>query len=223
MDCAAAIDWSHMDWAVFASTLVLALVTLGLVVFTRRLVREAVATRDEMERTRADGSRARLEAVRPRIALGVDNLGAGIGFVTVTNIGGGAATDLLGRLDLGALGQRQIAFHVMEVGEKHQYMPKSPATGEFVRMDEFTADTPIVSLRGAMMDTLGNNVQVDEEINLAEVWEITKASNRRLPPDYEKKAVDEIERIRKTLEQLHRTGQSAYYRAWPLDDADPDG
>ena len=215
-----AFDWSHMDWAVFASTLVLALVTLGLVIFTRRLAGEAVETRNEMKLAREESELARLLAIRPRVVLDVKNFGAGIGFVTVGNIGGGPALELRGTLDFGGdVGAREIAFHTLWVGEKHEFMPMLPDTGAFVRLDELTAGSARVSLVGLMSDSLGNEIAIDESIDLADVWEITKVSNRHLPPDHAKKTVDELEKIRKTLEQLQRTGQNAYYRAWPPGDA----
>jgi hypothetical protein len=198
-----------MDWAVFASTLVLAAVTLGLVVFTRSLAVEA-------KRTREANERARMEAVRPRIALGVDNLGAGIGFVTISNLGAGPAVNVRGELRYEPLGEkRHIAFHTMPVGDKHQYLAPRDARGSMMRMDELSDVAPTVRLDGTMADVRGNELAFQTSIDLAAVWEITKESNRRLPPDHPKKAADELEKIRRTLEKIERLGDRAYYRLWP--------
>jgi hypothetical protein len=200
-------DWSHMDWAVFTSTLVLAAATFALVWFTRRLVKEATAARDQSEK-------ARLLGVRPRLALSFDVVSADIGFVTVTNVGSGPAIDVDALLNLGGLEQRVLGFHLMEVGEKHQFMAHNDS-GAFMRLDEFTGAARQVSLAGSMRDVLDNQVDIDEEFDFAEAWERLKVSGRRQTPDETKRLADEAHKIRTTLERLQRTADRAYYAAWP--------
>jgi len=198
-----------MDWAVFASTLVLAAVTLGLVRFTRKLAHEARLTREENER-------ARLAAVAPRIVLGVDNLGAGIGFVTVSNLGARPAINIRREMRFEPLGERRdIAFHSMPVGDKHQYLTPRNQGGELMRMDDLSDVAPTVVLSGTMADALGNDHHFDTSIELRAVWDITKESHRRLPPDHAKQVADELEKIRRTLETIGRLGDRAYNRFWP--------
>jgi hypothetical protein len=106
-----AVNWHEMDWAVFASTVALALFTLALVWFTRQLAIEAGLTRDEMQLARAESETARLQSVRPRLALGVDNLGAGLGFISISNVGQGAAMDVRATLTFEGLEDRSVSFH----------------------------------------------------------------------------------------------------------------
>ena len=71
------------------------------------------------------------------------------------------------------------------------------------------------TLVGTMEDALGNKHEINERINLWEVWEITKVSSRRLPPDYQKQTADSIREIRDELRKLGNVAQNAYYRTWP--------
>ena len=176
-----AVDSAHMDWAVFASTLVLAAVTVGLVWFTRRLALEALRTRDEMRLARRESEVGRLQSVRPRLALGVDNLGAGIGFISLSNVGQGAAIDVRATLTFEGLGEaRPVSFHLIPVGgsREQQFMTPRNAGNELMRMDELTAVCPRVALVGSMLDALGNHHEIDEAIDVANRVE----RHRRLAP-----------------------------------------
>lgn len=194
-----------MDWAVFGSTLALAFVTLGLVWFTRRLATEAGLTRDEMQLARDESEIARLQSVRPRLALGVGNLGAGLGFISISNVGQGAAIGVRATLTFEGLDEtRRISFHLIPVGDsrEQQFMTPRNERDELMRMDELTAVSQRVTLVGSMQDALGDEHLVNESIDIATVWNDTVSSHRRLPPDYVKQSHDELEKIRKAIEQI---------------------
>lgn len=206
-----------MDWAVFGSTLVLAAVTVALVWFTRRLAIEALHTRDEMKLARAESEASRLQSVRPRLALGVDNLGAGLGFISISNVGQGGAIDVRATLTFEGLAEsRRISFHLIPVGgsREQQFMTPRNADGELMRMDDLCARCECVSLVGSMADALGRRHEIDETIEIAAVWKDTVESSRRLPPDYERENHAEIEKIRRALEQLAHTARDEHRRLW---------
>lgn len=168
-------------------------------------------------RTVAEMRRTRLLSIRPRVALDVKNLGAGLGLITVGNIGQGPATDVHAVLTFEGFGERRkVAFHTLSPGEMHQFIAPRNAGNEIMRMDELTSVTELVSLKGTMRDGLGHEHPIDERIDLAEVWEITKSSNRRLEPDHAKEIADNLKAIRDELRKLERLAQQTYYRVWPL-------
>lgn len=67
----------------------------------------------------------------------------------------------------------------------------------------------------SMEDALGNEHKINERIDLWNVWEITKVSHRRLPPDYEKQTADAVKDIRDEVRKLERLAQTVMYRVWP--------
>lgn len=66
-----------------------------------------------------------------------------------------------------------------------------------------------------MQDALGNDHLINESIALAEAWEITKVSNRRLDPDHPQEIVNELKAIKDNLKRLDRIAERAYNSAWP--------
>ncbi len=188
--------------ALVAAIVALVLVTLLYAIPAWRMAREA--------------ERTRLLSILPRVALGVKNLGAGIGFITVGNIGKGSAVNVRATLTFEGLGEsREVAFHILSEDETNEYMPKFGEGGEFLRMDELTANCKHVSLIGVMEDALGNEHEINERIDLWNVWEITKTSHRHLPPDYERQTADSLKDIKDEMRKLERLAQNVYYRVWP--------
>lgn len=191
-----------MSTTLVVANVALVLVTLSYAVPTWRMVREMRHTR--------------LLSILPRVALDVKNLGAGLGLITVGNIGQGPATDVQAVLTFEGLGEtREVAFHTLSPGETHQFIAPRNERKEIMRMDELTAVAEHVSLKGAMRDGLGNEHPIGERISLAEVWEITKSSHRRLEPDHAKETADHLKAIRDELRKLERLANQTYYRVWP--------
>ena len=144
----------------------------------------------------------------------MDGLGAGIGFVTITNAGSGPALEVDASLEFKGLDQRVIGFHLVVVGEKHQFMAHGK-NGELLRLDELTEAAPIVTLIGKMRDVFDNEIDVDESFDLGEQWDRLKISEQRLPPDQEKRIADELEKVRTALQRIQSRADSAYDRVWP--------
>jgi hypothetical protein len=196
-----------VDTALVTANVALVLVTLAYAIPTWRMV-------NEMRRTR-------LLTILPRVTLDVKHLGAGLGFITVSNVGKGPAIDVRATLTFeGLTDTREIAFHTLSEGETHSFMTPRNTANELMRMDELTTDVKRVVLIGMMQDALGNKHAIDESIPLAEAWELLKLSNRRLEPDHLQKAVDEFAKIRDALKRLGNFAEQALNRAWPprLDD-----
>ena len=190
-----------MDPLVTAN-IALVLVTFALAVPTWRMV-------SEMRRTR-------LLSIQPRLALDVKILGAGLGLITVRNVGEGPAMNVQATLTFEGRGEaREVAFHCVSEDQMHSYLPPRDEGNELMRMDELTATSDRVTLRGRMQDALGHEHAIDEGIALAEAWEITKVSNRRLDPDHPQEIVNELKAIKDNLKRLDRIAERAYYSAWP--------
>lgn len=191
-----------MEAALVTANIALVLVTLMLAIPNWRMS-------NEMRRTR-------LLSILPRLALDVKILGAGLGLITVRNVGEGPALDVQAKLTFEGHGDgREVAFHSVSEDQTHSFMPPRNAGNELMRMDELTAVSDRVTLRGKMHDALGNEHPINESIALAETWEITKLSHRRLDPDYEKETVDELKAIKEAMRNLHRIAERAFYSAWP--------
>jgi hypothetical protein len=196
-----------MDKALVTANIALVLVTLAYAIPTWRMV-------NELRRTR-------LLTILPRVALDVKHLGAGIGFITVGNIGKGPAIDVRGTLAFeGLRDSREVSFHILSEGETHSFLTPRNTSNELMRMDELTADVKRILLVGTMRDALGNEHPIEESIAIAEAWELLKLSHRRLEPDHLQKAVDEFVKIRDALKRIGNLAEQALNRAWPprLDD-----
>jgi hypothetical protein len=191
-----------VDTALVTANVALVLVTLAYAIPTWRMV-------NEMRRTR-------LLTILPRVTLDVKHLGAGLGFITVSNIGKGPAIDVRATLTFeGLTDTREIAFHTLSEGETHSFMTPRNSANELMRMDELTAGVERVVLIGMMQDALGNKHAIDESIPLAEAWEITKLSHRRLEPDHLGEAVREFEAMKDALKRLVGVTERAFNRMWP--------
>jgi hypothetical protein len=197
--------WSHgleVNRALIAANIALVLVTLAYAIPTWRMV-------NEMRRTR-------LLTILPRVALDVKHLGAGLGFITVSNIGKGPAIDVRATLCFEGLAEsREIVFHTLSEGETHSFLTPRNANNELMRMDELTEQVERVGLAGTMHDALGNEHAIDESITIAEVWEITKLSHRRLEPDHLSEAVTEFKAMKDALKRIYGVAERAFNRVWP--------
>jgi hypothetical protein len=121
---------------------------------------------DEMRSTR-------LLNVRPRLALGVHMPDPLVGFITVTNVGSGAALDVdvelaLEAAAIGTPSERQRwREHLLLPLERADFVPPRPIGG----MPALCKAFPVVTLRGAMSDALGERHPVDERIDIKAAWD----------------------------------------------------
>ncbi len=184
------------DWITAAFTAVLAVVTLVLAIATARYVTQTRClvdetkksreeaergskqsaednrlTREEMAASREETHEARLQSVRPRLALSLLYRGPTMAFVQVKNVGQGPALEVDIELAFepaegGTLPRevRRWRFPLVAPGEDHWFAPSYGEGGGLLDVHGLAAAFDRLTLTGTIRDTLGDGHRVDERI-----------------------------------------------------------
>jgi hypothetical protein len=190
--------------------------TRGLAESTRDM---AFATRGTLEEMRE----ARLLVTRPKLALDVHMIDPTFGVITVTNIGQGAALNVNAHLRLEfrdrSTQSRDLHIKTFLSNEKEQYLPRHPGSSEPLQMDEFAEMNDAVLLKGTMQDVYGNDLKIDDVLNVRELWTLMNRAGRRFTVDPLQKTAAELEQIRHWLEETEFRPKPAARDSYGPDEA----
>ncbi|MDQ6804450.1 MAG: hypothetical protein M3065_05690 [Actinomycetota bacterium] len=206
-----------MDVAQLATAIALALLTAAYVYATFQLVGETRKSqeeakrgreqsakdnqllRDEMAAGREEAREARLQSVRPRLALTLLYRGPTAAFVEVKNVGQGPALDvdvelafepMQGSSSPGEV--RRWRRNLIDLAEGHWFMP-SGADGGFLDIHSFAAAFTQLTLTGTMRDALGEIHQVHERFeDLPGYRDLNRRAWHIWQPDETARALEEI-------------------------------
>jgi hypothetical protein len=198
-------DWA--SWATVALTFVLVLVTAYYAWQNHQMVKE-------MRESRRLG-------VRPSFGVDLRFLGAGFGVVSVGNFGLGAAFDVDIELRFEPLDAarapevRRWRKGIVAPREEHRFYAHDDS-GDVIGIDALVERVRCIRILGTATDGLGNPVAVDDRLqDLAELWELTKASAHALQEDPLEKSAREMEKLRKAAETQAKAATSLAKRFPP--------
>jgi hypothetical protein len=170
------------------------LLTAALVVITGYYALQTRRTVDEMRRARGAN-------LLPSVTLSLEHPGGAHGFIVLTNPGAGPAidVDLVMSYEPGGP-QVRWSNPCLFVGQTERFLAPEQTT----LMADLISKYERIVLRATYKDALGDRHQSEQTLDIKTYWELNVAATHLLHDDYEKKAAEELEKIRREIEGIKR-------------------
>jgi hypothetical protein len=142
---------------------------------------------------------ARAAAIFPSLSLSLDFPGGGQGFVVLANYGIGPAINVDVTIAYGEDGPCiRWTTPVLPPGREERFLAPDNTTGMSAMIERFGT----IALTGSYEDAMGDEHAASGLVDVKELWDLNVQATHLLDTDYEKKMADELERIRREVEQL---------------------
>lgn len=155
----------------------------------------------QTHRMASEMGRARGVALLPKPAPTMTYLAPDVAMPTVINAGPGTALNVYLEmwLEPGNGHRRQWRTPVLAPGERHEFILKQRSGSGVLSMTEITKTFRSLRVRGTFRDALGSDHTFDESVDIAEWWELLKASGERIQPDHPKTVADSLKSMANNL------------------------
>jgi hypothetical protein len=187
---------------------ILALLTAVLVGVTAFYAWQTKGLVDEMREARAT-------SVLPRLAVSIQTLIAGVGWVRLANIGPGPALDVTATLTMLPDGfDISWTAHVVAPNEHRDFIPTPPDDphAQLGYLNRLTERFSHIRLVAEYKDALGTTHHTDETIEIREWWRGVVEAHSLVVKDWDEETAKELGKINDTLKSLARDASAIRQR-----------